>query len=212
MISYTSEKMISRNFCYKVKSKILLGLHCTVWKSHQKHDHFFCRKINIFSVINSTFLLKSWFHGNFCAWSRFIALFDTVHCTVWKSWKLSLTLFYKNFVKPTVLLKKELISRKKLVRENYSFFHTVYCEKIAKIYSHHFSWQNLREINASIAKLYCKLLSRNFLQVRVIFSFFYTVFHFSTFFQFQTTLDLTWNQVWPKKSWFHEIFVKKVWK
>ena len=57
----------------------------TMWKSRQKHDHCFCGKFKTFSV-KSTFLLKklvkSWFHGNFWAWSRFIVFFHTVsfHC------------------------------------------------------------------------------------------------------------------------------------
>ena len=54
----------------------------TVWKSCKKHDHHLNWKIIIFSV-KSTFLLKkllkSWFHGNFWAWSRFIVIFNTVH-------------------------------------------------------------------------------------------------------------------------------------
>ena len=48
--------------------------HLTVWKSHQKPNHHFYGKINIFSV-KSTFSLKklskSWFHGKI-AWSRCI--------------------------------------------------------------------------------------------------------------------------------------------
>ena len=53
----------------------------TVWKSRQKYDHCFLRKIYIFSVKSTTLLkklLKRWFHGNFWAWSRFIVLFHTV--------------------------------------------------------------------------------------------------------------------------------------
>ena len=53
----------------------------TVWKIRQKQDHSFDGKFNIFFV-KSTFLLKkllkSSFHGNFWAWSRFIAFFHTV--------------------------------------------------------------------------------------------------------------------------------------
>ena len=55
--------------------------HSTVWKSRQKHDHHFYGKIAIFSVKSTVLLkklLKSWFHGNFWAWSRFIVLFHTV--------------------------------------------------------------------------------------------------------------------------------------
>jgi len=48
-----------------------------VWKSTIKCDHYFYGKINIFSV-KSTFLLKSWFHEIFWAWSRFSVLFHTV--------------------------------------------------------------------------------------------------------------------------------------
>ena len=46
----------------------------SVWKSTMKRNYNFSGKINIFSV-KSTFLLKSWIHEIFWAWSPFIVLF-----------------------------------------------------------------------------------------------------------------------------------------
>ena len=55
-----------------------------VWKGRRKHVHYFYRKMIIFSV-KSTFLQKSWFHGNFLAWSCSTVRF--ISAAVWNiSW------------------------------------------------------------------------------------------------------------------------------
>ena len=52
----------------------------TVWKSRQKHNHCFYKSTFFSRQIKDLLkrLLKSRFHGNLWAWSRFIVLFHTV--------------------------------------------------------------------------------------------------------------------------------------
>ena len=71
----TMKNLISRNFWWSHdESQILTA----VWKSNQKYDYCFYGKINTFFVKSTVLLkkfVKSWFHRNFWAWSRFIVLF-----------------------------------------------------------------------------------------------------------------------------------------
>ena len=72
--SYHSVEINFLSLRFYVKSILGILEGPTVWKSRQKHDHCFCRKIYIFSVKSTLLrkkLLMSWFHGNFLALSLF---------------------------------------------------------------------------------------------------------------------------------------------
>ena len=73
----------------------------TVWKNKEKNissKQLFKKTLLFF------FICKNWFHGNLWQKNSWISTYYTLH-TLWKLQKFTLTLFDKNFVKATVLLK-----------------------------------------------------------------------------------------------------------
>ena len=80
LVIHLVKTLFSRNFCQKYVRLNHSNFHSVHTVLCKKHDHCYIHifgKFNFFPS-NQSYLLKSWFHGNFLSWSRFIVFFHTV--------------------------------------------------------------------------------------------------------------------------------------